>query len=392
MNTLFQKHFISGLGVYAVCIALATAPLFEQEFGLAAAEYLAAAAVLASLLVMLFRVVDLGEKLGDPRGIFLQALFGIAVCAGLYTLFSPLDRPQVIIMSLLWVAVGLTHLTPRQVLLLTGCYLGFYAYAELPYLMDPGNPSHYDALFMLCVSLVVCAFMYSRAHEYDVTRRQARAQASALREAEEHIHAITVQDSETTALKFAYFRNELVKQKARVDSEGGMFSVGLIEIDRYAELAHTMGEAVTGQLLREFTERAAKIIHETDIHGTWDKDYKPLGRISGGRFGLVLPNIDFEGAIKCAERLNGALEFQSIRTHIGVVSLSLSIGITEYALSEDLDEVMELAARALVLAQAHNGNDFKGLKRPSGGSSAPARQKTWTGAKASPEAALKKAF
>lgn len=392
MKALFQKHYFCGLCVYAVCIALATAPLFEREFGAAAAEYLAAAAVLASLVVLLYRVVDLGEKLGDPRGMFLQSLFGIAICAGLYAFFSPLDRPQVIIMSLLWVGVAVSHLSPRQVLLLAGCYLGFYFYAELPYLTDTASPSHYDALFMLMASLAVCGFLYSRAREYKVLHERDQAQAAALREAEDHIHTFTVQDSETTALKFAYFRNELVKQKAEADRLGGTFSAGLIEIDAYAEIAQKLGEAVTGQLLREFTARAVKIIHETDVRGVWDKDFIPLGRIAKGRFGLVLPGADFEAAMTCATRLHDALEFQSIRTHAGVVSLSLSIGITEYNRFEELDEVMELAARALNLAQAHNGNDFKGLKRPSADSRPGPRDRTWAGVKTTLAAEVKKAL
>ncbi|HLW74005.1 MAG TPA: GGDEF domain-containing protein [Gammaproteobacteria bacterium] len=367
MKSVFSKGYLSGLGIYAVCTVLATAPLFKPSLSLATAERLAAVAIIASLLVALFKALELDTRWRDPDAAFTQALLGIGVCAGLYGALDPNARPQVMVMSLLWVAVGLTHLTPRQVLTLAGLYFGIYAYFEMPTFLGTGQEAFSDALYTLMIGAVVSGFMYMRAHDYEVVRNRSRTQSESLAEAETRIHEFTTQDSETTALKFAYFRNELVKQKALVDSEGGTFSVGLIEIDRYDEMVSMLGDAAASQVMRAFTERAQDLIRRMDTQGQWGKDYKPLGRISKGRFGLVLPSTDFAGAIKCAERLHAALEFKSIRTNAGLVGLTLSIGVTEYAKREDVDELMELGARALAQAQSHNGNDFKGLKRPSSG-------------------------
>jgi GGDEF domain-containing protein len=367
MKTVFSKSYLAGLAVYAYCIILAAAPIFTPRLSLESVIRLVGLAAFASLVVALINALGIDKRMRDEDSVFTQAMLGIGICAGMYGLLSPLDRPQVMVMSLLWIAVGLTHLSPRQVLVLVGLYSGIYAYFVGPTLFGTSQDDYEDALYTLVVSLVISGFLYMRAHEYEVVRKRHRAQAKELAQAETRIQEITTQDSETTALKFAYFHNELVKQKSRVDNEGGTFSVGLIEIDRYAEVRHSLGEAATGQLMRAFTERASALIHNMGSAGHCAGDHKPIGRIAGGRFGLILPMADFECAMKVAALLHDAIDFQAIRTHAGIVGLTLSIGVTEYAPKEDVDEVMELAARALTLAQAHNGNDFRGLKHPGSG-------------------------
>src|SRR5579863_3894109 len=145
MKSVFSKGYLSGLGIYAVCTVLAAAPLFKPSLSLATAERLAAVATIASLLVALFKALELDTRWRDPDAAFAQAVLGIGVCAGLYAALDPNARPQVMVISLLWVAVGLTHLTPRQVLVLAGLYFGIYAYFEMPTFLGTGQEAFSDA-------------------------------------------------------------------------------------------------------------------------------------------------------------------------------------------------------------------------------------------------------
>ncbi|MGH8373248.1 MAG: GGDEF domain-containing protein [Gammaproteobacteria bacterium] len=365
MNTVNSKSFYSGLAIYAAFIALAALPIYAQPLNTVAVVQLAVAAIVASALVAVIRISGLAERLNDPEALLIQAALGIFVCCGLYAIVSPVSRPGLMIMAyMLWTAVSLPRLRPRNIIALFVLFLAAYLSVFTGLLTDLDLTERSDAIFMLMVSGIMTAFLYRRAAAYERVREEHRLQEVALEEAESRIHEFTTQDAETTALKYPYFRNQLIKAKTRVDQGGGTFSVGLIEIDHYDEMLNKIGNTASSQILREFTERATKLINRTCALEAWGVDYKPLGRMSGGRFSLLLAGADFPSAMKCAEALHSAMDFKSIRTHIGVFGITLSIGITEYTVSEGVDELMSLAARALKLAQHHNGNDYKGLKRP----------------------------
>lgn len=364
------RCYFAGLLTYAVCLLLAGLPVYEPTLNTQALEQYAIAALIASVLVELVVLTGIGRFVQDEHAAFLQALLGIGICAGLYTYLSPMTRPEIMLISLLWIGVGLVHLNPWRVMVLLGGYTGIYYWAFAYSLTDNADIQHSDTLFMLMLSLVVGGFMYIRARRYQKAGAHHDEQAARLEVAEARIREFTEQDGETTALKFTYFRNQLVKEKARAEREDSSFSVALIEIDQYDEMLRTIGEHATGEVLRQFSERATKLVLDMDALGLWDKGFKPLGRMTRGRFSLMLPNYDFEDARKCMQRLHSAVDFQYIRTHVGVIGITLSIGFTEYAKGESEDEVMLLAAHALEQAKKHNGNDFVGLPRDNNGDAA----------------------
>lgn len=365
MHTVNAKNFYSGLGIYAAFIGLAALPIYAQPLDAAGIVKLVVAAATASALVGIIRITSLAERLNDPEALFIQAVFGVFVCCGLYSTISPVSRPGLMIMALmLWTAVSLPRLRPRNINALFMLFLAAYLNVVTGMFADADLTERSDAIFMLIVSGIMTVFLYRRAAAYERVRDEYRLQKVALEEAESRIHEFKTQDSETTALKYLYFRNQLIKEKVRTDRDGGNFSLGLIEIDGYDELVKRIGGSATSKVLREFAERATKLISRGSAFEKWSKDFKPLGRMTGGRFGMILPATNFESAMKCAQELHSAMDFQAIRTQAGIVSITLSIGITEYAMPETVDELMDLAERALRLAQEHNGNDFKGLKRP----------------------------
>jgi len=363
MNAVIPRSFYAGLGVYAAFLALASAPLFPAPLHLHSLLQLGMAAAIASMLVAIVLLTGIAERIKDEGAAFIQALFGIGICVGLYYYLSDKVRPNVVDMALLWIIVGLSHLNPRRVLVLTGAYLGLYGVATYNALWDSGNPQHADALYVMLVSCILGVYLYWRAHEYETLHEEKRQQAAQLEAAAEHIETFTVQDTDTTALKQAYFMGHVAREKARVDSLGGTFSAGFIDIDGYAELHYKLGETVAKQVLREFANRADKVIRQMDTQGIWSDEYRPLGRIAGGRFGVLLPAIGYEGAAICAERLHSSLEFKSIRTTAGVVGITLSIGMAEYPGKQSVDDLMRQAAKALDMARSHNGNDYKVLKQ-----------------------------
>lgn len=373
MNTAAWKNYFAGLTVYITCIGIAALPLFPKPLNVLAVSQLFSAAAIASALVVVLRISGLDLRLGDRGASFTQALLGIAVCSGLYSVVSTDTRPQVAFMSfLLWTATSLMDLSPRKVAALYTVNLAVYmnAFSENMF-VSADTERHVQAVFGLIMTTLMAAFMYWRASEYSRVRNEKarlhdeNAQhREQLEEAEARIHALTVQDMDTIALKYPYFKDALAQQKTRADKNGETFSIGLIEIDHFSEIQRSCGEAAAKQLLREFADRATALVRKMDFLETADQTYHPLGRVGDGLFGLILPGANLKGAQYCADILHKAMEFRSIQTSAGPLTLTLSIGVTEYEAGEDVDALMEQLSLSLERARLAQEDIYQKAYQP----------------------------
>ena len=373
MNAISWKNYLAGLVVYGTCIVLAALPIYPKPLTALAVTQLLSAAAIASALVAALRMSSLDERLGDPGASFTQSLLGIAICSGLYSLVSTEARPEVAFMAfLLWTAVGLMRLSPRQVGALYAVNLAIYmnAFSSSLFVLRDGE-RYGDAVFMLLTTTLMAAFMYWRAGDYTRVRKdRARLrdenaqQQEQLAEAEARIHALTVQDMDTIALKYPYFKDALAQQKTRADKTGETFSIGLIEIDHFASIQERCGESAAKQLLREFAERTTKLIRKMDLLEDAGDSYHPLGRVGEGLFGLILPGTNLKGALHCADRLHAAVEFHNIHTNAGSVTLTLTVAVTEYEAGENVDELMQQLSVELERARLRHEDIYEKVNKP----------------------------
>ncbi|HEU5399170.1 MAG TPA: GGDEF domain-containing protein [Gammaproteobacteria bacterium] len=373
MNATAWKTYFAGFAIYAACIGLAALPLFPKPLTVLAVTQLLSAAAVASALVAVLRISGLDRRLGDPGASFTQALLGVAICSGLYAAVCADPRPQVTFMSfLLWTAVVLMDLSPRKVGALFAVNLAIYMNAFSGSLFVSDNTERYvQSVFTLLMTAMMAAFMYWRAADYTRVRKEKAQlrdenaqQLEQLQEAEARIHTLTVQDMDTIALKYPYFKDALAQQKLRADKNGETFSIGLIEIDHLAALQARCGEAVAKQLVREFAERATKVIRRMDLLEEADDAYHPLGRVGEGLFGLILPGTNLKGAQHCAERLHTALEFRDVHTNAGPVTLTLTIAVTEYAAGEEVDEILQQLSMELERARMRHEDIYTKVNKP----------------------------
>lgn len=373
MNTTSWKKYFAGLLVYGTCIALAALPIYPKPLGQLALSQVLSAAAVASALVAALRMSGLDARLGDRGAYFTQALLGIAVCSGVYSLVSAAPRPDVTFLSyLLWTAVGLMNFSPRRVAALYAVNLAIYMNAFSGALfLSSDREAYADAVFGLLMTTLMAAFMCWRAADYTRVRKEKARLANEnslnqekLQEAEARIHALTVQDMDTIALRYPYFKDALAQQKTRADKAGETFAVGLIEIDHLASLQARCGEAAVKQLLREFADRATKLIRRLDFLEDADDSYHPLGRVGEGLFGLILPGTNLKGALHCADRLHAALEFRDIHTNAGPVTITLTIAVTEYTAGEQVDEILKELSVELERARLRHEDIYEKVHKP----------------------------
>ena len=354
------KLYVGGVGAYLACLVPAVLPIFPVPVGLDQAARLFLSALLASILVALARLTGFDERIGDRSAGFLQSALGIGICAGLYAMLAPRPEPQIVLMSLIWIAIGLTRLRPWQVAVLAAAHLGIYLNAFAGILVSSAAPRHADVIYTLIEALALGTFMYLRAHEYEHARQERQLlrdenamQAAALEDAREHIHTITAQDMDTIALKFPFFKEELRSCKQRADGSETSFCAGLIAIDHFDEISARYDEDVVKQLLRAVVERAAAVIQDLQL-GELDAKRPPIGRVGDGLYGMILPRGNLKGAELCARKLRHAVELHSIKTMAGLVNLTLTVGVIEYHPGETVDELLASMGQALEKARLNS--------------------------------------
>lgn len=378
------NSFYAGLGIYLVCIAISALPIFSNGLDAKSILELLTAATAASLFVAVYRGSRLARQVRDSAGVFVQALLGISVCAGLYSLVSNDARPEVLFtVFLLWTAVGLMHLTPARVAALFLIYVGIFANEFSSTLFSTTTPqARAEAIYMLVLSAIMAGFMYWRARDYTRVRNEkARLreengrQAEEIEDAKRRIHELTVQDIDTIALKYPYFRDELRRCKERADRSRETFSIGLVSVDHFAALCQAHGEGVTKQLTREVVERIASTLVGlgfSDEHG----NRHPVGKVGEGLFGIILSSANLRGAQACAGKLQSAIGHRAFRTLAGPMNMTVTVGLVEYFPGESVDELVQSVGQSLERARLQEVGDFHVTTQPRAVKAAPVKAAT----------------
>lgn len=136
------------------------------------------------------------------------------------------------------------------------------------------------------------------------------------------------------------FFTEMAKHEiARCSRSGASLALMLMDIDHFKKINDTHGHAAGDQVLAGLAGACRSHLREIDL----------LGRLGGEEFGLLLPEIDIDGALIVAERLRSALESLTIPlSDNGEVRFTVSIGVCMLANGrDDYESLMEHADSAL---------------------------------------------
>ncbi len=152
----------------------------------------------------------------------------------------------------------------------------------------------------------------------------------------------------------------------RVLEEQEAVTIGVVDIDHFKRVNDAHGHLVGDQVLRSVAQLLSVRL----------RDHDGLVRFGGEEFVVVLRRCDMRRGRRVAEALRHNVASAEIETDAGLVPITVSIGVAQWAPGEDLDEVIQRADRTLYAAKQAgrdrvevDGGDALNPGYPSGGDS-----------------------
>ncbi len=145
------------------------------------------------------------------------------------------------------------------------------------------------------------------------------------------------------------FESELMRIAEEAGKEELTFCLILLDIDHFKSFNDTYGHQVGDQVLR--------LVAQTLIDGVKGRDV--AARYGGEEFAIILPQTTLQGGIKVADSLRKVVQAKELvnrNTGDTLGRVTLSGGVAEYIMGEELDKLIERSDTALYTAK-HNGRN-----------------------------------
>lgn len=120
------------------------------------------------------------------------------------------------------------------------------------------------------------------------------------------------------------------------------FSLLIFDIDHFKHFNDRHGHDTGDAILKQLADRVADNLRSTDILSRW----------GGEEFTILLPDTRLRGTRIFAERLRG----QIAESRLNGLSVTLSMGVTEYRPGDDMDSMLARADEALYRAKSAGRN------------------------------------
>lgn len=183
--------------------------------------------------------------------------------------------------------------------------------------------------------------------EFKIDTTERRRHEETLRESEKRYRELSITDDLTQLYNTRYFYDQLGAEVNRVNRYPQSLSILLLDIDNFKVFNDTYGHVDGNQVLARLGRIIKKCLREVD------SGY----RYGGEEFTVLLPVTTLRGGITLAEKIRKEFKSEVFTTSTGKkVSVTISVGVAEYSLGEDLDTFVRRADKYMYDAK-HSGKD-----------------------------------
>jgi len=185
-----------------------------------------------------------------------------------------------------------------------------------------------------------------RTGELEQANRDKERLIAALRERSRALERETQEDPLTGISNRRHFNQRLDAEIQVALSVGQPLSVAVADLDHFKIVNDRLGHAVGDDVLRQSAALMRELCRSTDL----------VARIGGEEFALILPGMTREAAVGFCESLRRAVESHDWRALHPELSVTLSIGLSQWSRSVGVAELLRAADGQLYSAK-HAGRN-----------------------------------
>jgi diguanylate cyclase (GGDEF)-like protein/PAS domain S-box-containing protein len=168
---------------------------------------------------------------------------------------------------------------------------------------------------------------------------------------EAELKRLVITDDLTGLFNQRYFYIQVMKEIERAKRHNRPLSMLLVDIDKFKDFNDTYGHWEGDYVLKKIGEILMKNVREIDM----------AFRFGGEEFTVILPETKYEDAIIVAERIRKAVAQAvfypfTLDGHPDIVSKTVSIGVTEFHLEDDIKSFLKRVDNAMYQAKKGGRN------------------------------------
>lgn len=185
-----------------------------------------------------------------------------------------------------------------------------------------------------------------RTEELEKANGEKERLISVMRERSVRLERESQEDSLTGIANRRAFSQRLSAEMEMALAVGQPLTLAVGDLDHFKVINDRLGHAVGDKALREIAMLMRAHCRQSDL----------VARIGGEEFALILPGMTREAAVDFCERLRGAVEGHDWYTVHGDLSVTLSIGLSQWDGTADVVELLQAADTQLYRAKRAGRN------------------------------------
>ena len=299
--------------------------------------------ILLAINIILYIVFRAGLNLRMPDPSLTSIQMYVAVLVVMYAIYYGYEvRGLIFSMYILILLFGIFRLYTSQFLFISGFALLTYGIDII--LLNISRPQGINLKielfqwFGLAIVLTSVSFIAgnisSLRRELSVSRRKLQSSLTVIRE-------MAIHDDLTGFFNRTHLMDLIETESNRAVRTGSVFSLAMIDIDKFKNINDTYGHQTGDYVLKTFAAVVRSILRKTDF----------CGRYGGEEFLIVLTQTDIQAAKIFAERIRDCVE-KSLFPSLGPdTRVTVSIGLTVYKMQENIERTISRADEALYRAK-----------------------------------------